>query len=122
MFLDKHLIAHLAAPTAPPKMVKVEALDQHTLQVAWRPPPRDHWNGEILGYYVGYKLASSDDRFRFETVEFSKEMSKEHHLQLSNLKYSHFSIIQHFTLSLEVLTWQSGNTCTLVRLILLPLQ
>lgn len=74
------------APSGPPTVVKVEAVDQNTLRVTWKPPKRDEWNGEILGYYVGYKL-STLDKYVFETVEFSKEDGKEeHHLQIPNLK------------------------------------
>ena len=76
----------IVAPTGPPTSVKVEAEDQHTLKISWKPPERDEWNGEILGYYVGYKQASSDKPYLFETVEFSKEEGKEHHLQIGELK------------------------------------
>lgn len=99
------------APSGPPTSVRVDALDQHTLkvnyllsdlkigevilsrrcescvewkQVTWKPPPRDDWNGEILGYYVGYRLSSSDKPYMFETVDFSKEDGKEHHLQIDH--------------------------------------
>lgn len=75
-----------AAPSGPPTAVKVEAMDQNTLRVTWKPPEREDWNGEIQGYYVGYKLSSSDKPYLFETVEFSKEEGKEHHLQIGNLK------------------------------------
>ncbi|XP_039283556.1 Down syndrome cell adhesion molecule-like protein Dscam2 isoform X23 [Nilaparvata lugens] len=82
------------APSGPPTGVKVEAVDQYTLKVTWKPPERDHWNGEIQGYYVGYKLSSSDKPFLFETVEFSKEEGKEHHLQIANLKtYTQYSVV-----------------------------
>lgn len=76
----------VTAPGGPPTAVKVEAEDQHKLKISWKPPERDQWNGEILGYYVGYKLASSDKPYLFETVEFSKEEGKEHHLQVGELK------------------------------------
>ncbi|CAB0037705.1 unnamed protein product, partial [Trichogramma brassicae] len=82
------------APSGPPSSVRVDALDQHTLKVSWKPPPRDDWNGEILGYYVGNRLASSDKPYMFETVEFSKEDGKEHHLQIMNLKtYTQYSVV-----------------------------
>ena len=76
----------IPVPSGPATAVKVEAEDQHSLKISWKPPERDQWNGEILGYYVGYKLASSDKPYLFETVEFSKEEGKEHHLQIGNLK------------------------------------
>lgn len=73
--------------------MKVEAMDQNTLRVTWKPPEREDWNGEIQGYYVGYKLSSSDKPYLFETVEFSKEEGKEHHLQIGNLKQVFWTII-----------------------------
>ncbi|XP_067215052.1 cell adhesion molecule Dscam1 isoform X3 [Linepithema humile] len=80
-------------PSGPPTSVKVEALDQHTLKVTWKPPPREDWNGEILGYYVGYRQ-SADKPYMFETVEFSKEDTKEHHLQIMNLKtYTQYGVV-----------------------------
>ncbi|XP_026825587.1 Down syndrome cell adhesion molecule-like protein Dscam2 isoform X31 [Ooceraea biroi] len=81
------------APSGPPTSVKVDALDQHTLKVTWKPPPREDWNGEILGYYVGYRQ-SADKPYMFETVEFSKEDGKEHHLQIMNLKtYTQYGVV-----------------------------
>ncbi|XP_033230988.1 Down syndrome cell adhesion molecule-like protein Dscam2 isoform X4 [Belonocnema kinseyi] len=81
-------------PSGPPSSVRVEALDQHTLKVTWKPPTREDWNGEILGYYVGYRLSSSEKPYMFETVEFSKEDGKEHHLQITNLKtYTQYSVV-----------------------------
>ncbi|XP_070160074.1 Down syndrome cell adhesion molecule 1 isoform X4 [Polyergus mexicanus] len=82
------------APTGPPTSVKVDAFDQHTLKVTWKPPPREDWNGEILGYYVGYRQ-SADKPYMFETVEFSKEDGKEHHhLQIVNLKtYTQYGVV-----------------------------
>ncbi|XP_011645365.1 Down syndrome cell adhesion molecule-like protein Dscam2 isoform X10 [Pogonomyrmex barbatus] len=81
------------APTGPPTSVKVDAVDQHTLKVTWKPPPREDWNGEILGYYVGYRQ-SSDKPYMFETVDFSKEDSKEHHLSIANLKtYTQYGVV-----------------------------
>nr|XP_031842404.1 Down syndrome cell adhesion molecule-like protein Dscam2 isoform X28 [Nomia melanderi] len=82
------------APTGPPNAVRVDAVDQHTLKVTWKPPTREDWNGEILGYYVGYKLSSSDKPYTYETVDFSMEDGKEHHLQITNLKtYTQYSVV-----------------------------
>ncbi|XP_049867725.1 Down syndrome cell adhesion molecule-like protein Dscam2 isoform X8 [Pectinophora gossypiella] len=82
------------APTGPPQDVKVDAADKHTLRVTWKPPPPQDWNGELQGYYVGYKLASSNKSFVFETVDISKESGKEHHLDIMNLKtYTQYSVV-----------------------------
>ncbi|XP_050305184.1 cell adhesion molecule Dscam2 isoform X8 [Anthonomus grandis grandis] len=82
-------------PSGPPTDIRVEAEDQHTLVVYWKPPARDHWNGDIQGYYVGYKLANTDKPYLFETVEFPREEEgKEHHLKITNLKtYTQYSVV-----------------------------
>ncbi|XP_076265881.1 Down syndrome cell adhesion molecule 1 isoform X14 [Rhynchophorus ferrugineus] len=82
-------------PGGPPTDIRVEADDQHTLIVYWKPPVRDHWNGDIQGYYVGYKLANTDKPYLFETVEFPREEEgKEHKLKISSLKtYTQYSVV-----------------------------
>ncbi|XP_028042151.1 Down syndrome cell adhesion molecule-like protein Dscam2 isoform X6 [Bombyx mandarina] len=82
------------APTGPPQDVKVDAADKYTLRVTWKPPAPQDWNGELQGYYVGYKLASSNKSFVFETVDISKESGKEHHLDIQNLKtYTQYTVV-----------------------------
>ena len=75
------------SPGGPPVDIRVAAVDQHTLRVSWKPPLREHWNGDILGYYVGYKktVHGDDKPYLFETVEFIKDQGHEHRLQISNL-------------------------------------
>ena len=85
-------------PDGPPVDVRVSAVDQHTLAVSWKPPLREHWNGAILGYYVGYKMTihGDDKPYLFETVEFIRENggNLEHKLQISNLEvYTEYAVI-----------------------------
>nr|AGK90306.1 down syndrome cell adhesion molecule [Cherax quadricarinatus] len=82
------------APSGPPRDLKVEAVDQSSLRVTWKPPLREEWNGDIQGYQVGYRLASSNNSYVYETVEFSKEMGKEHHLVISKLNiYTEYAVV-----------------------------
>lgn len=80
-------------PTGPPTNIRVEPEDQHSLNVNWKPPVREHWNGDIQGYYVGYKLANTDNRYVYQTVEFPREEdAKEHHLKVFyDIIYRYFS-------------------------------
>lgn len=68
------------APSGVPTNIRVDANDQHSLKVFWQAPDRSQWNGELLGYYVGYKLASTDDKYFYKTVDFNREEGNEHHL------------------------------------------
>ncbi|VVC97976.1 unnamed protein product, partial [Leptidea sinapis] len=42
-------------PSGPPQEVRVEAKSSTELIVSWDPPIKDLWNGNILGYYVGFQ-------------------------------------------------------------------
>ncbi|CAG9795734.1 unnamed protein product [Diatraea saccharalis] len=47
-------------PSGPPLDVRVEAKSSTELIVSWEPPQRDLWNGNILGYYVGFQELNSN--------------------------------------------------------------
>ncbi|XP_037873453.1 cell adhesion molecule Dscam2 isoform X2 [Bombyx mori] len=47
-------------PSGPPQDVRVEAKSSTELIVTWEPPQRDLWNGNILGYYVGFQELNSN--------------------------------------------------------------
>ncbi|KAM7342887.1 Down syndrome cell adhesion molecule 1 isoform 17-T19 [Cochliomyia hominivorax] len=82
------------APSGKPQNIKVEPVNQTTLRVTWKPPARSEWNGEILGYYVGYKLSNTNSSYVFETVNFVTEEGKEHNLELHNLRvYTQYSVV-----------------------------
>ncbi|XP_035901245.1 Down syndrome cell adhesion molecule-like protein Dscam2 isoform X30 [Anopheles stephensi] len=84
------------APSGKPQAIKVEAINQSTLRVSWKAPPRAEWNGDILGYYVGYKQSSVNTLYVYETVNYSPEggEGKEHSLEINNLKtYTQYSIV-----------------------------
>ena len=90
------------APSGSPLDIRVSAVDQHTLSVNWKPPLTEHWNGDILGYYVGYKktIHGDDKPYLFETVEFMRESQAnpngkhEHKLQISNLEvFTEYAVV-----------------------------
>lgn len=41
-------------PGGPPQHVSVEPLGPQQLKITWQPPDRSLWNGELLGYTIGY--------------------------------------------------------------------
>lgn len=43
------------APAGEPQNVEVFATASEELRVTWTAPPHHLWNGDILGYYVGYR-------------------------------------------------------------------
>jgi Down syndrome cell adhesion molecule-like protein 1 len=84
------------APSGKPQNIVLEPISQTSLRIHWKPPLRSDWNGDILGYYVGYKLTSSNTSYIFETVNYMAENgeNKEHTLDITNLKtYTQYSVV-----------------------------
>lgn len=57
-------------PEASPVDVLVESRWPTTIRVSWKPPPEESQNGKLLGFYIGYKLSSSNYQgsFSYKTV------------------------------------------------------
>ena len=101
-------------PSGPPTNVKIETKSSTEIYVTWDAPERELWNGNLLGYYVGYQLVSSSKNFdialptagyNFKTVEVQSHFGGD--VVLSNLhKYSSYKIVaQAYT------SQGSGPTC-----------
>ncbi|KAH7639492.1 hypothetical protein HUG17_3525 [Dermatophagoides farinae] len=56
-------------PGGPPTDVQVETTSSTSLKIKWRPPLRSVQFGRIRGYYIGYKVAASDDPFQYKNVD-----------------------------------------------------
>ncbi|GIY65595.1 down syndrome cell adhesion molecule-like protein 1 homolog [Caerostris darwini] len=56
-------------PGAPPLEVTVQPTGSQSLKVTWRAPRKDLQHGKIHGYYIGYKVADTDDQFQYKNVE-----------------------------------------------------
>ncbi|XP_062570430.1 cell adhesion molecule DSCAM-like isoform X2 [Saccostrea cucullata] len=60
-------------PSGPPTEVKVKAIGSESLQISWMPPLPENQNGEIQGYYIGYKERDSQSRFIYITKSIDGE-------------------------------------------------
>lgn len=99
-----HVQTDAEVPSGPPIMVTVEALSPEQLLVTWRPPERDLWNGELLGYKIGYqKLVNNgpnvvkDTKHRSQFYNFTRVGLSSgdgvNDFRLTNLdKYSLYSV------------------------------
>lgn len=47
------------SPTFPPTDISCESMGSTAIVIKWKPPPREHWNGQLKGYRVGYRVLSS---------------------------------------------------------------
>lgn len=87
-------------PSGPPLNVRGEAKSSSEIFIVWDPPDKDDWNGNLLGYYVGYQMidtTSVDDvvptqGFNFKTVEVRPHFGGETLLQNLN-KFTQYNIV-----------------------------
>lgn len=115
-------------PSGPPTNIKIETKSSTEIYVSWDAPEREHWNGNLLGYHVGYQIVANHNRnvdqpppgFSFKTVEVQSHFGGD--VLLSNLhKYSTYKIIiQAYTSQgsgpaskeISVNTMEDGKTFT----------
>uniref|UniRef100_T1IRM3 Down syndrome cell adhesion molecule-like protein Dscam2 n=1 Tax=Strigamia maritima TaxID=126957 RepID=T1IRM3_STRMM len=75
------------APSGTPLSVRAEATGADVVKVTWKPPKKELWNGNILGYYIGYKLHDSSEPYSFLTVETAAKDDKELTVRLEDLRH-----------------------------------
>ena len=87
------------APSGPPTSVKTETRSSTEIYVSWEAPEKDLWNGNLLGYYVGYQIVTnskateaSTSNYSFKTVEVQSHFGGD--VVLSGLnKFSKYKIV-----------------------------
>ncbi|XP_049817554.1 Down syndrome cell adhesion molecule-like protein Dscam2 [Aethina tumida] len=83
-------------PNGAPLDIRAEAKSSTELVVTWEPPPRESWNGNLLGYHVGYKENTDEGNgasqaYIFKSVEVRPHFGGEATLQGLS-KYTNYSI------------------------------
>uniref|UniRef100_T1K1V4 Uncharacterized protein n=1 Tax=Tetranychus urticae TaxID=32264 RepID=T1K1V4_TETUR len=82
-------------PSGAPVDLHAIARGPTTARLAWRSPPRNTWNGKLLGFYVGYRLVDDyKTPHSFKTVSIAESNSSHHEYFLRYLmKGAKYSII-----------------------------
>jgi Down syndrome cell adhesion molecule len=76
--------------------VSVDAISSTQLLVTWRSPERELWNGEILGYAIGFRKTddAGDQAYNYSRMGSSGSESNVHEFRLTGLdKYTSYSVI-----------------------------
>lgn len=55
-------------PGGPPRQVSVEAASPQELHVTWQPPEQQLWNGELLGYKIGFRKIGYRFQFNYSYI------------------------------------------------------
>ncbi|XP_037554585.1 Down syndrome cell adhesion molecule homolog isoform X1 [Dermacentor silvarum] len=58
------------APEASPTDVDCEPVNASSIELSWKSPPDDQWNGAAKGFYVGLKQADHGTPYVYEMVPF----------------------------------------------------
>ncbi|GFU44261.1 down syndrome cell adhesion molecule-like protein Dscam2 [Trichonephila clavipes] len=91
-----HFKTEEEVPDGPPTAVKAEAIGPDALRISWEPPEKHLRNGNIKGFYVGYKDANSSEPYQYKTVDITSRGQKDVR-EMTDLRglnpYSHYSIV-----------------------------
>ncbi|GAB6020816.1 Down syndrome cell adhesion molecule-like protein 1 [Chamberlinius hualienensis] len=82
------------APSGVPELIVVQPQNGCSLRVSWQPPLQSTWNGAILGYYVGYREASTSQPYVYHLLEIPEGYNKGLSFTLNELKeFTSYSIV-----------------------------
>lgn len=84
--------------------MRAEAKSSTELVVTWEPPPRESWNGNLLGYHVGYQEVTESHSqqqqgYTLKSVEVRPHFGGEATLQ-GLTKYTTYNIVVKVSLKL----------------------
>lgn len=67
--------------------MSAQARGPTSILVSWKAPPREHWNGNLVGYYIGYKNYNSQMAYSFRSFDATPSSNASHlyELYLTNL-------------------------------------
>ncbi|XP_046915440.2 uncharacterized protein LOC124496027 isoform X3 [Dermatophagoides farinae] len=75
-----------SAPESPPIDVMATPTGPNSVKITWKAPKKSEWNGEISGYYIGYRAEKSDTDL-YKTIE-NVQMNGRHESHITNLHRS----------------------------------
>ncbi|CAG2161662.1 unnamed protein product [Oppiella nova] len=84
------------SPSGPPTRVQLTTIDANSIKVDWFSPPFHQINGELKGFYIGYKALNTNDPFIYKTVQTKPnlDLGSAFSLILQGLRpYTHYSVI-----------------------------
>lgn len=88
-------------PSAPPNDIVVDPLGPTTIRVTWRSPPIENWNGEIKGYYLGYRKTREPDHPFVNMFVSAKQDQNVRPTVVSLMKKNEINFHEYFIRQLE---------------------
>ncbi|KAH9414555.1 hypothetical protein DERP_008751 [Dermatophagoides pteronyssinus] len=75
-----------SAPETPPIDIQATPTGPNSIKITWKAPKKSEWNGEISGYYIGYRAEKSDTDL-YKTVE-NVQVNGRYESHITNLQRS----------------------------------
>lgn len=66
-----HVQTDSEIPSMPPKSLVAEAITSQQILLTWAPPDRESWNGELLGYTIGFSKFGSSQKPSYNFTKIS---------------------------------------------------
>ncbi|KAG8194566.1 hypothetical protein JTE90_013309 [Oedothorax gibbosus] len=89
-----HFKTEEEVPEGPPLRVQAEAVSSDALTITWELPEKRLRNGNVKGFYVGYKDTNSSDPYQYKTVDLTPQKDLRQSTDLRGLSpHSHYSIV-----------------------------
>ena len=76
--LVKLLYFSIVAPTSPPRLLVITAMNSHSINISWSPPPMDKVNGIIQYYFVNITVMETSQTLYFQTSDTSVSLNDAH--------------------------------------------
>ncbi|KAG8195693.1 hypothetical protein JTE90_002957 [Oedothorax gibbosus] len=64
----RHVQTKEEAPSGSPTDVHAHPIGSKQIEVTWKPPPSESWQGVLKGYYLGYKVSTSPLAYVYHTT------------------------------------------------------
>ena len=110
LLLVNLLYFSIVASSSPPRLLVVTAMNSHSINISWSPPPLDKVNGIIQYYFVNISVMETSQTLYFQTTDTSVSLNDVHpHYTYTVVVAAVTIAIGPFSTEQSITTPQDGN-------------
>ena len=108
--LVKLLYFSIVAPSSPPRLLVITAMNSHSINISWNPPPMNKVNGIIQYYFLNITVVETSHSLYFKTSDTSVSLNDVHpHYTYTVVVAAVTIAIGPFSTEQSITTPQDGN-------------
>ena len=108
--LSKLLYFSIVAPSSPPRLLVITAMNSHSINISWSPPPMDKVNGIIQYYFLNITVIETSQTLYLQTSDTSVSLNDVHpHYTYTVVVAAVTIAIGPFSTEQSITTPQDGN-------------